>query len=133
MKYFSLYLINLIVFLGIDAIWLTVVAKKFYAKHLGYLMSDKPNLAAAGIFYLLFVVGLLVLVILPGLKENSLPKTIIYAGLFGLISYATYDLTNLATIKSWPLIVTVVDMIWGTALAISVSAITFLIAKKIGW
>jgi len=93
-------------------------------------MSDKPNLTAAGIFYLLFVVGLLVLVILPGLKENLLIKTMIYAGLFGLISYATYDLTNLATIKNWPLIVIIVDVAWGTTLAIIVSTITFLIAKK---
>lgn len=133
MRYFGLYFINLVVFLGIDAIWLTVVAKKFYAKQLGYLMTQKPNLTAAGIFYLLFVFGLLVFVILPGLKENHLIKTTIYAGLFGLISYATYDLTNLATIKNWPLIVTIVDMIWGTTLAVAVSAITFLIAKKIGW
>jgi len=133
MKYLSLYLINLTVFLGIDFIWLAVVAKNFYAKHLGYLMTTKPNLLAAGIFYLLFIIGVLVFAILPGLKENSLLKTAINATLFGLITYATYDLTNLATIKNWPLVVTVVDMVWGTVLSLSVSIITFLIAKKIGW
>ena len=81
------------------------------------------------IFYLLFVVGVLVSAVLPGLETNSLKTTLLRAALFGLIAYATYDLTNLATIKDWPLLVTVVDMIWGTVLSIVVSYAGFMAGK----
>ena len=125
------YLITLPVFLAIDFVWLTLIAKCFYAKYLSYLMSPKVNFAAAGHFYLLFVVGLVVFAILPALEKNSWTQALLLGALLGLISYATYDLTNLATIKDWPLIVTVVDMIWGTALGASVSVISYFLASKL--
>ena len=84
------------------------------------------------IFYLLFIVGLVVFVIAPAVESNSLQKAVLLGALFGLISYATYDLTNYATIKEWPLIVTVVDLVWGTVVAASVSGISFYIASKLG-
>lgn len=121
----KLYFLTLTVFLAIDAVWLTVVAKNFYAKYLGYLMAKNPNLLAAGIFYLLFVVGMVVLVLSPALEKKSLMQAILTGALFGLVSYATYDLTNLATIKDWPLLVTVVDMIWGTVLSATVAGVSF--------
>lgn len=127
----KLYLISLFVFLGIDAVWLSFIAKNFYAQKLGHLMAKNPNLVAAGIFYLLFVFSLMVFVLVPALKNNSLSQAVIYGALFGLVTYATYDLTNLATIRDWPLTVTIVDMIWGTALSASVSAVSYLIYKWI--
>jgi uncharacterized membrane protein len=87
------------------------------------------NWLAAIIFYLLFILGILIFVVVPGVKEGSLAMTLVRAALFGLITYATYDLTNLATIKNWPLLVTVVDMIWGTVLSTLVSLASFFIAR----
>lgn len=129
--FFKAYLIALPVFLAIDFIWLSLIANNFYSQYLGYLLKSNVNFAAAGLFYLLFVVGLVVFSILPTLEKSSSRKAMVLGALFGLISYATYDLTNLATIKDWPLIVTVVDMIWGTVLGGSVSFISYLIIKKL--
>jgi uncharacterized membrane protein len=106
------------------------VARKFYSKHLGFLMASSPNWLAAILFYLLFIVGILVFVVLPGLESGSIRDTLLRAALFGLIAYSTYDLTNLATIKDWPIIITVVDMIWGTVLSVIVSYAGLLIG---GW
>jgi uncharacterized membrane protein len=94
-------------------------------------MKDNVNWLAAGIFYLLFVLGLVIFVITPALKEESLTKALLFGSLFGLITYATYDLTNLATVKNWPILVTVVDLVWGAVLSASVSVITFLIARSL--
>jgi uncharacterized membrane protein len=111
-----LYLITLAVFFVIDMIWLGVVAKGFYRKHLGFLMSPKVNWAAALLFYLVFIAGLLIFVIRPALAQGEPFKALLMGALFGLISYATYDLSNLATLKDWPLVVTIVDLAWGTTL-----------------
>lgn len=128
----KLYLVALGVFLAIDMVWLTVIAKDLYAKYLGYLMTKTPNLAAAGIFYLLFVVGVVIFVLQPAMEKNSLAEAIWRGALFGLIAYATYDLTNLATVKDWPLLITIIDLIWGTVLSGSVAAISYLIGKRLG-
>ena len=130
--YLKLYFATLIVFFVIDMIWLGFVARGFYQQHLGFLMAPSPNWFAAIVFYLLFVAGILVFVVVPGIQENSLQTTLLRAALFGLITYATYDLTNLATLKDWPLLLTVVDMIWGTVLSVAVSLASFMISKWIG-
>jgi uncharacterized membrane protein len=127
--YLKLYFASLAVFFAIDLIWLGLVARNLYRKYLGFLMAPKPNWIAAVIFYLIFVVGILVFVVVPGLKETSVTPTLLRASLFGLITYATYDLTNLATIKDWPLLVTIVDIAWGTVLSVAVSFISLLIGK----
>jgi uncharacterized membrane protein len=127
--YLKLYFATLIAFLAIDMIWLGLVARTFYRKYLGYLMAPSPNWLAAIIFYLLFIVGLLVFVVLPGIEADSLRITLLRAALFGLITYATYDLTNLATIKDWPVIVTVVDIGWGIFLSTVVSYVGFLASR----
>jgi len=126
-----LYLITLAVFFVIDMIWLGVVAKGFYRRHLGSLMSPKVNWISAMLFYLLFIVGLLVFVIRPALMAGVPLNALFYGALLGLISYATYDLTNLATLKDWPLIVTVIDLIWGTVLGGVVSYISALIGRAL--
>jgi len=125
-----LYLITLAVFFLIDMIWLGVVAKGFYRKHLGPLMSPKVNWAAAILFYLLFIVGLVVFAVRPALAAGKPVQALLLGALLGLISYATYDLTNLATLKDWPIVVTVVDLIWGTVLGGSVSFIAALIGRR---
>jgi uncharacterized membrane protein len=130
--FIKLYFITLPIFLAIDMIWLGLVAKNFYAKHIGFLMKTNINWTAAIIFYLIFIVGLIIFVIMPALEKNSWLTALLLGALFGFITYATYDLTNLATIKDWPLLVTIVDLIWGTVLAASVSTVSFLIASKIG-
>lgn len=127
----KLYFIAFAAFLVIDGIWLTFIAQGLYKQFIGHLMSPNPNLAAAAIFYALFIVGLLVFVVLPGLKEKSLGNTLARGALFGLISYATYDLTNLATLKDWPALMSVIDMIWGATLSAAVGFITFTFGKRI--
>jgi len=124
------YIVALFTFLVIDGVWLMVVAKNFYAKHLDYLMSKTPNLVAAGIFYLIYIFGMVVLVLSPALQKGSITMAILTGALFGLCSYATYDLTNLATIKNWPVLVTIVDLIWGTVVSGAVSGISYWILSK---
>lgn len=130
--FIKLYLIALPVFFIIDMAWLGLIAKNFYAKNIGFLMKTDVNWAAAIIFYLLFIVGLVLFVITPAMHNNSWSNALLYGALFGLITYATYDLTNLATLKDWPLIVTIVDLLWGATLAASVSVISYFISVKVG-
>jgi uncharacterized membrane protein len=129
MLYLKVFLFTLPIFFAIDMIWLGFIAKDFYQKHLGYIMGT-VNWPAAMIFYFLFIVGLVALVIVPAIESQSWNKLIVYALLFGLCTYATYDLTNLATIKDWPLIVTAVDLVWGMFLSLSVSSISYFIYLK---
>jgi uncharacterized membrane protein len=130
--FIKLYAIALPVFFAIDMVWLGLVAKGFYAKQIGPLLKPDVNWTAAIIFYLLFVVGLVVFVIMPAIEKNSWTHALLFGALFGLVCYATYDLTNLAVTKDWPLLVTIVDLVWGAVLAASVSAVTYFIATKIG-
>jgi uncharacterized membrane protein len=129
--FLKLYFIALPIFFAVDMVWLGVAAKKFYAKHIGFLMKADVNWAAAILFYLLFIAGLVTFVVIPALEKGAWARALLFGALFGLITYATYDLTNLATLKDWPFLVTVVDLIWGTVVAASVSVATYLIAAKI--
>jgi uncharacterized membrane protein len=112
-------------------VWLVVVAKKFYSQHLGYIMRPDVGWLAAIIFYLLFITGLVTFVISPAVEKHSWLNAVLFGAFFGLVTYSTYDLTNLATLKNWPVIVTVVDLIWGMILSASVSVVTYLINIKI--
>ncbi len=125
MNFLKIYLIAFVVFLIVDAIWLTFVANQFYKKHIGFLMKATPNYIAAAVFYLIFIVGLVFFVIQPAVNSGDVGRLVLSAALFGFITYATYDLTNLATIKDWPLIVTVVDLAWGTVLSTTISVATY--------
>lgn len=131
--FLKFYLLSLPIFLGLDFAWLTLIAKKFYAEHLNFLISPTPNLWAAGTFYIIYLAGLTYFTILPNYSNKSLLEITLIGALFGFIAYATYDLTNLATIKNWPLIVTVVDLAWGAFVSGTVAMLTYLLAKKIGW
>jgi uncharacterized membrane protein len=129
--FLKLYAIALPVFFAIDLVWIGVVAKGFYAKQIGQLLKPDVNWAAAILFYLIFIAGLVVFVITPAMEKGSWTHALFFGALFGLVCYATYDLTNLALAKDWPLLVTIVDLIWGATLAASVSIATYFIANKI--
>jgi len=116
MSFFKIYLMTLVPFIGIDALWLGVVAPRFYKSQIGYIMARNPNWIAAGIFYLLFVAGMVVFV--TG-RPGTPIQVALRGALFGLVCYATYDLTNLATLEGGPVLVTVVDLAWGTFLSSS--------------
>ena len=129
MEHIKTFFIAFAVFLGIDMLWLTVIAQKFYKAQIGHLMADKAKLLPAAIFYILFVAAMVYFVVAPALEHQNLTRLIVSAAIFGLVTYATYDLTNMATLKNWPLLVTVVDIAWGTFLSLAVSLITYLIRK----
>ncbi|MFA7286231.1 MAG: DUF2177 family protein [Patescibacteria group bacterium] len=119
---FIVYLLSLASLIIVDATWLRVMAPRFYAPRLGSLMRHSPDWIAAGFFYILYALGVAVFVIQPALHYGwSFPKIALLGGLFGLVAYATYDLTNQATVQGWPVIVTVVDLIWGAVLTVLVS------------
>jgi uncharacterized membrane protein len=129
--FLKLYFIALPVFFAIDMIWLGLVAKDFYRNQIGFLLKENVNWVAAISFYLLFIVGVVFFVVMPALEKGSWMYALLVGALFGFITYATYDLTNLATTKDWPLLVTLVDLAWGAVLSASVSIGTFLIATRI--
>jgi uncharacterized membrane protein len=114
----------------IDLIWLGVVAKKLYNKYLGYIMTKNINWIAAVIFYIIFVIGLLIFVIQPAIAKESVQHIILYGMAYGFITYATYDLTNLATLKDWPIEITIIDLIWGTTLSTLTSYFSYLIINR---
>ena len=130
--FIKLYLIALPVFFAIDMVWLGLIAKDFYRAQIGALMKPDVNWVATIIFYLIFIAGLVVFVINPSMEKGSWMHALIFGALFGLVCYATYDLTNLAVAKNWPLMVTLVDLVWGTTLAAAVSTITYFISTKLG-
>lgn len=123
------YLITLVVFLSIDMVWLLVISKNLYAKHLGYLMTPNVNVAAAFAFYLIFVAGILFFVINPALAKESFQYALFVGMFFGLITYATYDLSNLATVKDWPVLITAIDLVWGTCLSGATAAISYTVIR----
>ena len=124
------YVSAFLVFFAIDMLWLGLIAKNFYGAKLGHLMTPKVLWTPAFIFYMLFVAGILFFVVFPALQKGSWTYALGAGALFGLISYATYDLTNLATLKDWPLVVTLVDLVWGSVLSASTATLSFLIINK---
>jgi len=131
MDYIKMYFITLAVFFVIDLTWLGLIAKNLYSQQLGFIMKENVNWIAAVTFYLIFIIGIVYFVVNPAIiNDNS--RYALFAGmLFGFITYATYDLTNLATLKDWPLKITIIDLIWGTSLGGLTSIISFLINKRI--
>ena len=130
--FIRLFLIALPTFFVIDMVWLVLVARKFYSDHLGFLMKPDIGWTAAILFYLLFIAALVIFVIAPAVEKHSWVHALIYGAFFGLVTYATYDLTNLATLKDWPVVVTIVDLIWGSVLAALISVITYFVSSLIG-
>jgi uncharacterized membrane protein len=130
-KLISTYFIALIVFFAIDMVWLGVISKNYYKQKLGFILSPEPNWAAGIIFYLIYIGGIMFFAINPGLKEMSWQTALINGAVLGALCYATYDLTNMATIAKWPIEIVIIDIIWGMVLTGSVSIITFFTVTKI--
>ena len=128
----KLYALTLGVFLAVDLLWLGVVARGFYQTQLRPFLSPTVNWPAAFVFYLLYVIGILIFAVLPGLAADSLAVAAGWGALFGFFTYATYELTNLATLKDWPLKVVLVDTAWGVALCTAVASAGFLIGAWLG-
>ncbi len=130
--FIKLFAIALPIFVAMDMVWLGLVAKDFYRTQIGTLLKSDINWVAAAFFYLIFIVGLVTFVIVPAVEKGSWAHALVFGAVFGLVCYATYDLTNLAVAKDWPLLVTIVDLVWGAALGASVSAGAYFIARSIG-
>ena len=126
------YLLTTLVFFVVDMLWLGLIAKNIYRKYLGALLSETVNWAAALIFYLLFIAGIFIFVIYPSIEKQSPGRAVVLGAIFGLITYATYDLTNYATLKGFPVNVVIIDLIWGTVLTTLVSISGYYITKYVG-
>ena len=131
MAYLVIYAATAAAFLVLDALWLGWIAKDFYFSRLQGLIHDSPRLVPAGIFYALYIVGIIVFCIEPAIKSNTLKHAIAYGALFGFLAYATYDMTNLATLKNWPLSVALVDMAWGAVLTATAASAGFFAARQV--
>ena len=129
--YLKLYVLTVPVFFVIDIVWLGVIAKGFYRRNLSFVLSTDVNWIAAITFYLIYIAGIIFFAVRPALASNTLRDAALLGSRFGFFTYATYDLTNMATIKGWPLKIVVIDILWGTCLCLLVASLSFLIAKRL--
>ncbi|ADH87279.1 DUF2177 family protein [Desulfurivibrio alkaliphilus] len=127
--YLKLYLVTVPIFFMVDMLWLGLIARKFYRKNLGFILSPEVNWLAALTFYFIFIVGIIIFAVNPAIENDSLAKAMVMGGLFGFFTYATYDLTNMALIKGWPLKVVLVDIAWGAFLCATVASLSFTAAR----
>lgn len=118
-----------VLFGAIDFVWLTAVAKKFYYKNLGALLREKADLGAAIAFYVLYIIGMCYFVLAPAVDAASFTLALRNGALYGLFTYGTYDLTNLATLRGWPRRVVLVDMVWGVVVSGIGASISYLIVR----
>ena len=127
--YLKLYALTVPVFFVIDILWLGVVAKGFYRKKLSFILSSDVNWTAAVIFYMIYIAGILFFAVRPALASNSWREAALLGALFGFFTYATYDLTNLATIKDWPIAIVLIDILWGVCLCFLVAMVSFFMSR----
>ena len=116
LNYLFGWLASGLTFLAIDAVWLSQMTSRFYRPAIGHLLAEKPNLGAAAAFYVLYITGVMVIAVIPAIDKGSIAKAALMGAVVGLMAYGTYDLTNHATLKDWPVRLTLVDMAWGTVL-----------------
>ena len=129
-KYVWAYVTALVGMALLDGLWLGFVAKDFYRSQMGALMAPKPLVAPALFFYLLYPLGLVFFVIAPTLKEQSLTAAVLAGAFFGLVAYATYDMSNLAATNGWPAPLAIVDMVWGAALSAAVCGLAYVVTSR---
>jgi len=127
--YIKLYCLTVVIFFAIDMAWLGYVARPFYKSNLSGILSPEVNWTAAVIFYLIYITGILIFAVVPALEKGSAHKALIWGALFGFLTYATYDLTNLATIQKWPIKIVIVDIGWGVLLCTAVAWSSYLTGK----
>lgn len=131
MRYVKLFFTALPIVFVLDIIWIGGFAMEFYRSMLGAFIADSVNWPAAVAFYIFFIITLIIFVLEPALKARSMQKALVLGALFGFATYMTYDLTNLATTRDWPLLITIVDIVWGTILTAVVSVGTYWVATKV--
>ncbi|MFP4126079.1 MAG: DUF2177 family protein [Alphaproteobacteria bacterium] len=131
MTHLVAYLTTAVVFLVVDAIWLGLVARDFYASRLGDMMKSPVDLKIAAGFYAVYVIGIVIFAVAPALAADAWRTALVKGALFGFFAYATYDLTNLATLEGWPVTVTVVDVVWGTGLTAGSALMGFILTKRL--
>lgn len=119
-----------IVFFALDYLWLARIAGSFYRGRLGPLMADEVNIAVAVAFYAVYVVGIVIFAVAPAMRSGQWLDALLYGCLFGFFAYATYDLTNLATLRDWPVDVTVIDIAWGTFVTGASATAGFLVVRN---
>jgi uncharacterized membrane protein len=130
-RYFLTWLAVTATFLVIDIIWLAYVAKDFYQKHLGGMLREEFLMGVAALFYVFYTLCVVILVVSPAVKAQSPLQALLLGALLGLCAYGTYDFTNLATLKGWPVIVTVVDLAWGTAITAIISVVGYFVMSRL--
>ena len=134
MNFFEIALLFIatgLIFFIIDLLWLGIIAKNFYRKHLAGILREKFSFGPALVFYVIYVIGLLVFVTLPAIESGSIVQAVGEGALFGLVAYATYDLSNWATLKNWPVKVVAADIIWGMMLSSAVATASFVIGNTL--
>lgn len=130
-RYVIAYIATALVFFPLDAIWLSYVARDFFRSRLGDMLAPEPNLIVAGVFYAVFIIGIVIFAVEPALRSGSWVTALVYGGLFGFFVYATYDMTNIALLRSWPVSVAVVDVAWGTFVNAAAATIGYLVTRAV--
>lgn len=128
MSFLKLYVVALCLFIVMDFLWLGLIAKDMYRHELGFLLAKQFKMIPALLFYFLYIAGLVFFCINPALNKHSSLLALAYGAFFGLIAYATYDLTNLATLNNWPTKVVIIDLCWGVAITSGVCFLTTYLA-----
>ncbi len=131
MLYVKAYLTTALVFFALDYVWLTRMAGSFYRAQIGPLMLDQPRLGVAAVFYVLYVAGIVVFAVAPALRAESVGTALLLGALLGGIAYGTYDITNYATLRDWPVMVLIVDITWGMALTAVSAGAGYLLTRLI--
>jgi uncharacterized membrane protein len=132
MKYLLSYLAVAGSFVAIDMVWLTLMADRLYRPVLGDILKPQPELGPAAVFYLIYSIGLFGFVVLPAQDGGSQLRVLLFGALFGCVTYATYDLTNQATLRNWSTLLSVADIGWGSVLAAISAVIGYLVAQGLG-
>lgn len=130
-EWIVLWVAAAVLFLAIDMVWLLWIGRGFYAAEIGALLRQPPNLSAAGLFYILYVTGLMIMVIWPAFQAQSAIQALLYGAILGLIAYGTYDLTNLAVMKGFTARIAMIDMVWGMVLTAVVSSVTVFLGTNL--
>lgn len=132
MVWIGTYIASLAAFLVIDAIWLTLVMKPLFDRHIGHMLRDQIALAPAAGFYLLYVVGVLYFCTAPALKDGAVMLAVVNGAILGFMAYGTYEFTSMTTLKGWAWPMVITDIAWGMFLTAGVAAIGFLVARVLG-
>ncbi|NQW52417.1 MAG: DUF2177 family protein [Rhodospirillales bacterium] len=124
------YLVALVTLAILDGLWLGVISREFYKARLGHMLLDKPIWSVAILFYLVHAAGIAVFAVPAAVTAGTLTSALVYGGLFGFCVYAAYDLTNLATLRGWPMAVSAVDLAWGTVATAAATLVAYLVVKS---